>query len=175
MPPLMLCSRESVLESPGFLYALCDWCLRFPWEDIPCTFCVRIVEGDISWSSPRSFIGNRSSSNAWYEIDHFEYTFCLAGAYIHGKKSRKEPCIGRDVCLDKVRNVDIITSTRPIRCIIVIPEDIHLFSYAVGDIENEWEKIIRCSLWAFSYFSGRMGAYRIEVSKGDNWPPVRVR
>ena len=72
------------------------------------------------------------------------------------------------MCLDKVRNVDIITSTRPIRCIIVIPEDIHLFSYAVGDIENEWEKIIRCSLWAFSYFSGRMGAYRIEVSKGDN-------
>ena len=70
----------------------------------------------------------------------------------------------------KINNVDVVTDTSSIRCVIVISEDVDALKLSNCNLSNIWKQVVRNTLWILTDQAALMSTDWIEVAKQDYIP-----
>ena len=70
----------------------------------------------------------------------------------------------------KINNVDVVTDTSSVWCIVVISEYVDALKLSNCNLSNIWKQVVRNTLWILTDQAALMSTDWIEVAKQDYIP-----
>ena len=105
-------------------------------------------------------------------MDHIKYAVSLSCSKVINLDARiLLDLIDRcHMSLRKINNMDIITDTCTVRCIVIIAKHTHARKLADCYLCDIWKQVVRDTLWIFSDQTTLMCTNWVEVTKQDHIP-----
>src|SRR5574344_1704492 len=139
-----------------FYAALC-----FPSKYCVCFACISINFIGVTGSSRIYNIWNIGSGDIDKSISQLQNACSVSGSEVKRLASLifKSPFNRFNMAYGKIYNMNIISYSRAVNRIIIVPENMEFFKLPNRNLRNIWHKIIGNSLGVFAYGAAFMSSY----------------